>query len=166
MPDTRRPQSSRRPAARPGRRTRPAPPAVRPSRTAGLTTRAAILGLVVCALVVSAALPLREYLAQRGAIDRLAAQQADQRNRIAALQLARQELMDPAYVADLARQRLHFVRPGETAYILIAPSAAPVPVGSAGATAPVGPEAPWYSQLWGSVRSADRPVPVRRPAAK
>src|SRR3954452_22533032 len=92
---------------------------------AGLTTRAAILGLVVCALVVSAALPLREFLSQRADIRHLQQSQAAARARVAALEEQEARLADPAYVAALARDRLHFVRPGETAYVVIAPSAAP-----------------------------------------
>jgi cell division protein FtsB len=130
---------------------------------AGLTTRAAILGLVVCALVVSAALPLREYLSQRADIRHLQQSQAAAQARVAALEEQKARLADPDYVAALARDRLHFVRPGEVAYVVIAPSAPPVTPADAhrAASAPAGPEAPWYSQLWGSVRSADRPVQVR-----
>ncbi|GAC1443939.1 MAG: hypothetical protein NVSMB55_18980 [Mycobacteriales bacterium] len=132
-------------------------------RPAGLTTRAAILGLVLCALVVSAALPLREFLSQRADIRRLEQSQAAATARVAALQEQKARLADPDYVAALARDRLHFVRPGETAYVVIAPgapAAAPADARRA-ASAPAGPAAPWYSQLWGSVRSADRPVQVR-----
>ncbi len=130
---------------------------------AGLTTRAAVLGLVLCALVLSAALPLRELLSQRADIHHLQQAQAAARARVVALEEQKARLADPDYVAALARDRLHFVRPGETAYVVIAPTA---PAGAPrdarrAAAAPAGPEAPWYSQLWGSVRSADRPVQVR-----
>jgi cell division protein FtsB len=130
---------------------------------AGLTTRAAILGLVVCALVVSAGLPLREFLSQRADIRHLQQSQAAARARVAALEEQKARLADPDYVAALARDRLHFVRPGEIAYVVIAASAPPTTPTDArrAAAAPAGPEAPWYSQLWGSVRSADRPVQVR-----
>jgi cell division protein FtsB len=130
---------------------------------AGLTTRAAVLGLVLCALVVSAALPLREYLSQRADIRNLEQSQEVQRARVAALEEQKARLADPDYVAALARDRLQFVRPGEVAYVVVAPSAPPVTPADAkrAASAPTGPEAPWYSQLWGSVRSADRPVQVR-----
>jgi cell division protein FtsB len=130
---------------------------------AGLTTRAAVLGLVLCALVVSAALPLREYLSQRADIRNLEQSQEVQRARVAALEEQKARLADPDYVAALARDRLQFVRPGEVAYVVVAPSAPPVTPADAkrAASAPAGPEAPWYSQLWGSVRSADRPVQVR-----
>ena len=130
---------------------------------AGLTTRAAVLGLVVCALVVSAALPLREYLSQRADINRLQQSQAAAQQRVAQLEQEKARLADPAYVAALARDRLHFVRPGEVAYVILDPqAAASTPAdGALAAAAPAGPKAPWYSQLWGSVRSADRPVQVR-----
>ncbi|MDX6198461.1 MAG: hypothetical protein QOJ79_1612 [Actinomycetota bacterium] len=133
-------------------------------RPAGLTTRAAVLGLVLCALVVSAALPLREFLSQRADIRHLQQAQAATRARVASLEEQKARLEDPDYVAALARDRLHFVRPGEVAYVVIAPSAAPsTPTDQRrAASAPAGPEAPWYSQLWGSVRSADRPVQVRQ----
>ena len=156
--------SSSRPSPR--RRTtttRTSAPAPAPERRSGLTTRAAVLGLVVCALVVSAALPLREYLGQRAKIADLVSQQSDALARVRALEEQKAKLQDPAYVAALARDRLHFVRPGETAYVVIAPSAAPQSPadGTRAAEAAVGPQAPWYSQVWGSVRSADRPVQVR-----
>lgn len=130
---------------------------------AGLTTRTAILGLVVCALVVSAALPLREFLSQRADIRHLEQSQAAAKARVTGLEEQKARLADPDYVAALARDRLQFVRPGETAYVVIAPTAPPAASGDGrrAATAAAGPEAPWYSQLWGSVRSADRPVQVR-----
>src|SRR3954470_455589 len=109
---------------------------------AGLTTRAAILGLVVCALVVSAALPLREFLSQRADIRHLQQSQAAARARVTALEEQKARLNDPDYVAALARDRLHFVRPGEIAYVVIAPSApaaAPADARRA-ASAPAGPE--------------------------
>ena len=56
--------------------------------------------------------------------------------------------------------------PGETAYVLLQPTPAPDAAGAnsklpGGAT---GPEAPWYSQVWGSVQSADRPVLTTEPS--
>ena len=113
-----------------------------------------MLGLVLCALVVSAALPLREYLAQRGRIAELEQSQSAQRARVSALEQRRALLDDPAHVASLARERLHFVLPGETTYVLLGAEQATLPEEPA-AVRPVGPEAPWWSQLWGSVRTAD-----------
>lgn len=145
-----------------------APPAAtsRGEGRSGLTTRAAVLGLVVCALVVSAALPLREYLTQRSQITEAQSKQAQQKARVAALERQLQQLQDPAYVKAQARTRLHFVLPGETAYVVLAPSASPAPAGRAalGGATSTGPEAPWYSQVWGSVRAADRAAPLPSPS--
>lgn len=122
-----------------------------------------MLGLVVCALVVSAALPLREYLSQRSQISSTVGSQHAQQARVA---LAEQQIarwQDPAYVRSQARSRLHYVLPGETAYVLLTPGGTALPVGPAAlpsATAP-GPQSPWYSQIWGSVAAADRPALVR-----
>ena len=167
MPTNRRPDSGRRRADRAASRAQnrggPAKPEPTATRATGLTTRAAVMGLVVCALLVSAALPMREYLGQRSDIRELQQQQDAANRRVAALEEQKSRLEDPSYTAALARDRLHFVRPGETAYVVIAPSEAPVTPTDArrAVSAPTGPEAPWYSQLWGSVRSADRPVQVR-----
>ena len=140
------------PAARPGVR-----------RSSQRTTRTAILGLVAAALVVSGALPLQEYLAQRSEIAKLEQRQDAARERVAALEAERQRLQDPAYVTAEARRRLHFVLPGETAYILLGAPPAPVRAEEPSKVpgSPVGASAPWYSQLWGSVRTADRPPAPR-----
>ena len=134
-----------------------------PQRAGGLTTRAAVLGLVLAALVVSFALPLREYLAQRGEIRRLEQSQAAQRERVAELERARDRLADPAHIAAEARRRLHYVMPGETAYVVLTPEELPGPTDPTAEEngLPAGPEAPWYSQVWGSVTAADRPAPGR-----
>jgi cell division protein FtsB len=139
-----------------------------PAERNGLTTRAAVLGLVACGLVVSAALPLREFLSQRGQIAAAEAKNAQQVARVDALERQLQQWRDPAYVRAQARARLHFVMPGEYAYVVLSASAAPAPVTGGRAALPgavaVGPEAPWYSQVWGSVRAADRPAPSPKPA--
>ena len=130
-------------------------------RRQGLTGRAAVLVLVLAALVVSAALPLRELIAQGGEIDELRADQSQAQARVAVLEAEKDRLGDPAYVAAEARRRLHFVLPGETSYVLILPS--PSPGEEAAKDAP-GVDAPWYSQVWGSVQAADaEPVPAPTP---
>ena len=128
-----------------------------PARRSGLNGRAAVLALVVLAVLASAALPLREFLSQRGEIGGLRAQQAQTRERVAELEAEKARLADPAYVASEVRRRLYYVLPGETAYVVLAPTPAPA------ADAPVGPVAPWYTQVWGSVQAADEPLPAPTP---
>ncbi len=105
---------------------------------------------MVCALVLSLAYPTKEFLAQRGEIGRLQQQQRDAQARVVALEERKRQLSDPAYVRALARKRLHFVLPGETAYIVLPPEPADEPDPAE--------DLPWYSQLWRSVGEADRPV--------
>ena len=130
-------------------------PTAQPS-TAGLTTRVAVLGLVVCALVLSAALPLREFLSQRARITQMEQDQAAQRTRVSALEDQRRLLDDPAYVASLARERLHYVLPGETTYVVIAPELEQDPAPAFERPEAAGAQSPWYSQLLDGVREADR----------
>ena len=109
-----------------------------------------MLVLVVVTLVVSAALPVREYLSQRAEIAELAAANAAAGERVEELTAERERLDDPDHIAAEARRRLHFVMPGETAYIV-------VPAEPAAERDPAQDE-PWYSQLWDSVGAADRPA--------
>ena len=110
-------------------------------------------------LVLSAALPLREYLDQRSTISQLEQDAAAARARVADLEEAKRELQDPAYITAEARRRLHMTRPGEVTYVLITPPPAP----DEADPAPGGPGDPWWSQVWGSVESADRPPAAEAP---
>jgi hypothetical protein len=120
---------------------------------------------VVCALVVSAALPLREYLSQSGQIAAAQHELLAKEQRVAQLEQQRRLLQDPSYVKKLARERLHYVMPGEIPYVVLSPTPAPAAAGAPGRSgvAATGPEAPWYSQVWGSVRAADKPAALPTP---
>lgn len=121
---------------------------------AHLTSRAAILAVVVCAIVLSLAYPVREYIAQRREIAELRAEAEERRQQIAALEARKQMLDDPDYIKRQARRRLHFCMPGETCYVVVAPD----DQGGAGASGrPAEANRPWYVSLWKSVESADDP---------
>jgi cell division protein FtsB len=126
-------------------------------RGSGYTGRAAVLGLVVCALVLSLAYPAKQYLGQRGAIAHLAQQKAAAEQRVAVLADQTKRLGDPAYVRAEARQRLQYVMPGDTVYVVITPDggqpAAPKTSGPPAAAPGAGQ--PWYTRLWGTVQAAD-----------
>jgi cell division protein FtsB len=127
------------------------------ARRTNLTGRAAVLALVVCVLAISLAYPLREWLAQRREIGALHAQVAQQQQRVKALQEQEKRWQDPAYVKAQARDRLHFVMPGETSYVVLDPDEAPAPSAKA-AVKRDGPDPsrPWFTQLWQSAQSADK----------
>jgi cell division protein FtsB len=128
------------------------------SRRTGVTSRAAVLAIAVCAVVLTLAVPFQQYIAQRGQLGSLAAQERAERARVAALEQAQARWDDPSYVRQQARERLHFVKPGETAYLIVDPTPRPQ------MTATPTPKAPhrtgaWYSQLWSTVTTAaDEPT--------
>ncbi len=117
---------------------------------ARLTSRAAVLAVVICAIALSLAYPVREYIAQRRQIDQLVAEQQGTLAQLRALEQEQQRLNDPAYVERLARDRLHFCMAGETCYVIIG---AP---GNRRTPAAAGAANPWYERLWYSVQRADR----------
>ena len=126
--------------------------AVRRRRTT-LTARAAVLALALASVALAVALPFKIWLAQRGEISSLQAQTRAQQQHVAALQRQQQQWQDPAYVEQQARLRLHYVMPGEKAYIVLG---RPKPKTSTQTTTPTAPvvTGPWYSRLWQTVQVA------------
>jgi cell division protein FtsB len=122
-----------------------------------LTSRAAVLAVVLCAIALSLAYPVREYIAQRRQIDQLEAQQQTIMTRLDTLQAEQQHLRSNAYVEQQAEDRLHMCLPTLTCYVVITRQPPPA---RAAAPAPSGDGTAWYERLWGSVRQADK-VPAR-----
>ena len=119
-----------------------------------LTSRAAILALVVCVIALSLAYPLREYVMQQSQIAQLQDERARMEENVAELQEREAALSDEEYVEREARARLHFQYPDETAYIVIRPDSE-----SEAEADPAEPTEPWFTQLWRSVEEADSPDP-------
>ena len=132
--------------------TRAAEEAAKRRRT-GLTSRAAVLAIAVCAVVLTLAVPLQQYLAQRAQLSDLVGQERTERARVAALEQQQARWNDPAYVREQARERLHFVKPGETAYVIVDPTPQPQPKTIA-APKVQKKEGPWYGELWSTVTTA------------
>lgn len=111
---------------------------------------------MLAAVAITLAYPLREFLSQRAEIHRLEQQQQADGRLVASLEHANRRWADPEYVRSQARQRLHFVLPGETAYTLLQPpSRSPSEGTAAGDWARR--TGPWYERLWSSVELAGRP---------
>ena len=125
----------------------PPPAAPRPAR---LTSRAAVLAVVICAVVLSLAYPVREYLAQRQQIGQLVAQRQAMLTQVKNLQAQEAKYSDRSYIEQLARQELDMCFPGAKCYIV--EGGQPL-AGTARSPRP-GP-APWYDKLWRSVQQAD-----------
>ena len=126
------------------------PPAAAP-RTTRLTGRAAVLAVVICAIVLSLAYPVREYIAQRRQIDQLVTQQQNASDQVKKLEQQQARLSSPSYIEQVARQQLDMCFPGAQCYIV---SGSKTSSGSGSQDAQPG-AAPWYDKLWQSVQQAD-----------
>jgi cell division protein FtsB len=115
-----------------------------------LTSRAAVLAIVVCAIALTLAYPVREYLADRRQIDQLAATNARLAATVQHMRAEARSLNSPAVIAKEARDGLHMCFPSETCYEVIFP-ARPHDRSAAQRKG-----SPWYGRLWESVEKADR----------
>jgi len=120
-----------------------------PRRRRSARGRAVALLVVLGALALTLALPIREWVSQRMEISRLEASVVATQQEVADRTTEQERWQDPAYVAAQARSRLHFVLPGEIGYVVIGADEAPV------APAAVNEDRSWWSGLWDSVRAAD-----------
>ena len=117
------------------------------------TRRAAVLALLVCAMALSVAVPLRTYWGQREELAAQQRQRTELSQQVAQLQQRHGELSDPVHIQAEVRRRLGYVRPGETPYIVEAPAAQPqqpppfdLDRGDAGVPQPG--DLPWYERVW------------------
>jgi cell division protein FtsB len=113
------------------------------------TGRAAVLAIVICAIALTLAYPVRQYIADRRQIDQLAAANARLAIQVRQERSDAQALLSPAVIEQEARDDLHMCFPSETCYEVIFPAAHHASGASAAASSP------WYGKLWGSVRAAD-----------
>lgn len=121
---------------------------------ARLTGRAVVLILVAAALVMSLAFPVREYLAQRAAIAAAEERAAMLETRVGNLQDQVSRWREDDFVEQQARERLHYVMPGETGLVLLSPEDVEE-ARKPEIPEPVEPEVAWFDTLWGSVQEAD-----------
>ncbi len=137
--------------------TAPAGPrAPAPPERPRFTSRAAVLAVVICAIALSLAYPVREYIGQRRQIDQLEAQRQTITAHLRRLEAEHRKLTSRAYVEQQARDQLHMCMPNQVCYVVV-----PGKHFAGLAAAPAGaPATPWYERLWHSVRAADQ-VPAR-----
>jgi cell division protein FtsB len=135
----------------------PGPRLSRPDRSgqpdrSRLTTRAAVLAVVLCAIALSLAYPVREYIAQRRQIDQLEVQRQAIAVKLSRLEEQAQQLRSNAYVEQQAENKLHMCLPTRRCYVVIDPQPARAKAAAAAAV----PGAPWYERLWASVQQANK----------
>src|SRR3954470_6139963 len=140
---------------RPGRRTARAAAAAAVRRRPLVTGRAVLLGGLVLLLALTLAGPIRQYLAGRAELVRLAAEgrQLDQQAADLQKQLERQS--DPAYAERQARERLTYVLPGDRLIVVADGTEVEGDAGTIPTTDPGGDALPWYEGLLKSVTTAD-----------
>ncbi|MFE7647098.1 septum formation initiator family protein [Streptomyces phaeoluteigriseus] len=115
-----------------------------------LTGRAALLALVLCTLIVALAYPMRQYVSQRAEMADLQREKREARERVEELRDLKARWQDDAYAEQQIRQRLHYVMPGETGFIVVDPDAAEQSRADQGAA-----DRPWYSNVWDGVDKSD-----------
>ncbi|MGW2784830.1 FtsB family cell division protein [Streptomyces populi] len=122
----------------------------RQARRSRLTGRAALLAMVLCSLIVALAYPMRQYVSQRAQIGELERQREQARQRVEQLRDLKARWQDDAYAKQQIRQRLHYVMPGETGYVVIDPDAAKQARAERGTA-----DRPWYTGVWDGVDRSD-----------
>lgn len=111
--------------------------------------KAVILALVVSAVALTLAVPLRTYFAQRSEAEQLRSANASISRDVASLQKKVDEQNEPSYVAEQARQRLNLVMPGETPLVMQFP--APPEKSEDEKRAERQASNPWYTNLLDAV---------------
>ncbi|WP_053848207.1 septum formation initiator family protein [Streptomyces sp. NRRL B-24085] len=122
----------------------------RQARRSRLTGRAALLALVLCTLVVALAYPIRQYVSQRAEIADLQREKEQAAERVEKLRDLKARWQDDAYAEQQIRQRLHYVMPGETGFVVVDPDAAKQSRSDLGAA-----DRPWYANVWDGVDKSD-----------
>src|ERR1700678_2891936 len=106
--------------------------------------RAALLAIVLCAIALSLAYPVREYISQRREIDQLEVQSAQISMHRRELEAENRQLHSPSYISEQARDQLHMCLPTQVCYEIIGQSNKPK---SAATRVTV---RPWYARVWSS----------------
>jgi cell division protein FtsB len=106
--------------------------------------------VVICAIALSLAYPVREYIAQRQQIDQLLALQQTNAAQVQALEEENGRLTQTWYVEQQAEDQLHMCFPQEQCYEVVSGVSTPP-----AASKPRVAADPWYATLWQSVQRAD-----------
>ena len=113
--------------------------------------RALTLSFILFFLALTLAPPIKHYFTQRAQISALNAQLVSDNK---ALDNARKELLlwqDPEYVKSQARERLHFVLPGERQYIVTGGDQTADKEPTTKVSAALVDGQPWYTRLIASI---------------
>lgn len=115
------------------------------------SNRVLALSAIFFVLALTIAPPVKHYFTQRAQISALKAQLSADNS---ALQKAREELtlwQDPEYIKSQARERLHFVLPGERQYIVTEGENKAGQNSTTKIASSLADGQPWYSRLIASI---------------
>jgi cell division protein FtsB len=115
------------------------------------SNRVLALSAIFFVLALTIAPPVKNYFTQRAQISALKAQLSADNS---ALEKAHQELtlwQDPEYIKSQARERLHFVLPGERQYIVTEGETLPGQEGTTKIASSLADGQPWYARLIASI---------------
>ncbi len=125
-----------------------------------------MLVLVLAVLGVSYASSLRAYLEQKHHIDGLRTSIAESQAAIDTLEREQKRWKDPAFIEAQARERLGWVKIGETSYQVIDEDGEPLDhedsLSDPGAVEVVN-EPAWWQTAWASMEAAGHPEDVSHP---
>ena len=114
-------------------------------------SRVLTLATILFLMALTIAPPIKHYFTQRAQISALKSQVASNNE---ALEQARKELLmwrDPEYVKSQARERLHFVLPGERQYIVTGTPNGEGEVTTNKVADQLEDGAPWYTRMIASI---------------
>jgi hypothetical protein len=110
--------------------------------------------VVIFIIALTIAPPAQRYFTQRAQINAIESEIALRKERLAQAEMELQKWRDPNYVRSQARERLHFVLPGERQYIVVgvettesAAEKKKTPIASKQFGS-----APWYTKLISSIQ--------------
>lgn len=113
------------------------------------TKRAVGLALVLSIVALTLAMPLRTYFSQRSEFEQLRTSNQQLAQQVDDYQQKVNEQNDPAYIEAKARERLQFVKPGETPLVMMYPDDDARKAAARKAEERAGN--PWYGNLWDSI---------------
>ena len=126
-------------------------PTTAPERV--LPPRVVTLAVVCLLAFVVVFTSLRAYLSQQAQYDAVVAKIKEASDTSTALENELAQWKDDTYVRAQVRERLGYVMPGDTSYVVVGADSMKETEASGGAT-PGSPDAPWYEKLRDSSRAA------------
>ena len=113
--------------------------------------RTFVLLAILFLFTLTIAPPIKHYFTQRAQIQALKAQVSSDRAALKAARAQLEQWKDPEYIKSQARERLHFVLPGERQYIVIDGKEGDTTQNSLQIAESVPLDEPWYTRIIASI---------------